>query len=255
MKNRDIRNFKYPECPFEIIKYRFFTLVELMIVITIILILAGLLLPALKNAKSMSQSILCKGNLKQIGIAMTGYVSDYNEKLMWSGTPYVSAATGNGSIRPWYELLGIFGPYSILDYGVRIASLATKNERYGKNMLCPNQNISDKTLFSYADYACNRWFFGVRTQTDTYKNHSVEMMQKPSQVILVADNGYDSNYSVSMGWFSGNTAYDGYCIRSNHIKSANILFGDMHVNGMKREDIGNGSSILRSGFDSFSGYE
>ena len=51
-----------------------FTLIELLIVIAIIAILAGMLLPALNQAREKAQTIRCSGNLKQLSLGLGQYV-------------------------------------------------------------------------------------------------------------------------------------------------------------------------------------
>ena len=66
---------------------REFTLLELLIVIAIVAILAGLLLPALNNAREKANAIACVSNMKQIQQALIGYVDDNRESFPCYGNP------------------------------------------------------------------------------------------------------------------------------------------------------------------------
>ncbi len=60
---------------------RAFTLVEMLVVIAIIAVLAGLLLPVIGKAKEQGRSTACLSNLRQIGLALQLYTQENENKM------------------------------------------------------------------------------------------------------------------------------------------------------------------------------
>jgi prepilin-type N-terminal cleavage/methylation domain-containing protein/prepilin-type processing-associated H-X9-DG protein len=56
-----------------------FTLIELLVVIAIISILAAILFPVFSQARESARQTQCASNMRQLGLAMRMYVTDYDE--------------------------------------------------------------------------------------------------------------------------------------------------------------------------------
>src|SRR3990170_4205966 len=87
------------ECDMKSQKSRFgFTLIELLVVIAIIAMLAAILFPVFLKARSKWRDAKCVSNLRQIGMAVREYNSDWNDR-------YMLEASAPGRMRSFVALL------------------------------------------------------------------------------------------------------------------------------------------------------
>ena len=74
-----------------------FTLIELLVVIAIMALLMGILFPVLRKVREQGKDVVCRNNLRQIGMAANFYAGD--------NALYIPrSAEWGGDIKPWFQL-------------------------------------------------------------------------------------------------------------------------------------------------------
>ncbi len=87
---------------------RGFTLIELLVVIAIIAILAAILFPVFQKVRENARRTACLSNLKQIGLAVTQYYQDADEKGPSGWDPYGRCSGWAWQVYPYIKSTGAF---------------------------------------------------------------------------------------------------------------------------------------------------
>ncbi len=104
-----------------------FTLIELLVVIAIIAILAAMLFPVFSRARAKARQAACAANLKQIGLAVQMYASDWDERM-----PLIKTMFANLGGAPDDPLADPHSPLLVLEAYVRNRQIFACPERlYG----------------------------------------------------------------------------------------------------------------------------
>ena len=72
---------KSNDCKFKVSGQNAFTLVEILVVLSVIALLAAILFPAFSSSREKSRISSCLSNVRQIGVAILAYRQDFDERF------------------------------------------------------------------------------------------------------------------------------------------------------------------------------
>ena len=208
------------------VKIRIFTLIELLIVIAIIAILAGMLLPALNAAREKARAIKCASNLKQYGMAIAMYAHTYQDYLLIQNP--VNHRTGTiGYIYQWggYIQTELMPKMREADWkaGKSINSCPSRNKNYGAVLTGYEQEA--------ISYAHNTLALGAQAQgTNPDATHKMSRLKQPAFYVGFCDSEVwciGSSGVLAMGRWNGAKEYDYVSFR--HGSRSNAVFIDGHA--------------------------
>ena len=171
-----------------------FTLVELLVVITIIGILISLLLPAVQAAREAARRAQCQNNLKQLGLGLMNYESTFKAfppASVWQNLSDMNTQNQGNLRQNWAIIILPFIEqqplYDSFDLSLPISDAANRDERGVElsTMLCPsdayNRRKFDGTKGSQTSNNGDNWARGnygangaLEMQSASYKISSVD---------------------------------------------------------------------------------
>lgn len=215
-------------------KQRGFTLIELLVVIAIIALLMGILMPALQRARKQSKGVVCRSNLKQVGMAANIYAENHDLFI-----PRSAEWSAISEMRPWFQC---FMPY--------LAQKAVDDDyRNVKIFRCPSYPDKEQTL----GYVVNAWPDKEGTR---HRQSKLTDCEQPAMTIYLTDNedgpwrtiikkATDRDLTRCDVWTETHLPdSDDQDItrgrrvaRARHRNGGNVLFLDWHVEWMASEEM------------------
>lgn len=119
---------------------RGFTLVELLVVISIIALLIGITLPAANKVQNSARRLACASNLKQIGLGMIAYLDDNNRVM----PPAAMMPSVNKNLKPiTYYILPYLEKPEIFKCPADDKFFKKEGTSYEYNMILGGEKVKD----------------------------------------------------------------------------------------------------------------
>lgn len=161
------------------------TLLELLVVISLIGLLVGIMIPSLSRSMSAAANTMCKNNLREVGYALALYQYDNDGWLPNAKVPSAGLVSVRDS-EPWF---GKLFPMYLQDP----AMLTCPEDPQRYRMLEAGHDIHDPIVSDYSSYGINQFILtaggGELAQTQRVSP------SRPLDTILAADSGPDKSGS------------------------------------------------------------
>mgnify|MGYP006283222361 FL=1 len=234
-----------------------FTLIEILVVISIIALLLAILLPALSRVRGQAKKVVCSSQLRQQTLAMVCYTENYDGKVMGVGGPG----------RPyWFHLIAPFlgdekyeeDPQAAFEGVMQVLICPSVTERADGESLQRGNAIRSWAFWwggvgeSYAEgsYTINSWlqptgYYQVDTSNPDYGNYYRRFSDARADVPLFGDGMWvdawprssDPPPSNSFDGDNGSVAsMHRYCI-ARHRRAINLSYVDTHVAVVELEEL------------------
>jgi len=206
------------------VKQKGFTLVELLVVISIIALLLAILMPTLQKVRGQGQKVVCLSNLKQLGLAVQLYNEDWSGRFppfyyippRWDARllPYVNKQ--KGVFRCPAERGGVMNGTWTKIHSIRSESTYGINE-YLTGMPGNSPAKPNGPDFSTLAYA------------------RLTQVKAPASVVTLFDMYCDSYRKI--GYMYGMVSFHDWYMDKRHARGDNFLFVDGHASWLKTSEL------------------
>ncbi|MEY3897995.1 MAG: hypothetical protein RLZZ214_3516 [Verrucomicrobiota bacterium] len=213
-----------------------FTLVELLVVVTIIIVLAGVGYPTIGKMRATAERSRCMNQLREWGIIMGAYASEHDGKAEWYRWPSIGTDPDKVSVYLPYMSSGSVDVTTKNDQGSYDKLLNMRN--------CPSNKWDKRAGNSPVSYAMIRPNPVVSAEQGGNMT-IISKISNPSRFIMMIDALPAQSYSLnSAGDFTARVkplTQKGSSLRHNNA-TVNALMGDFSVQSMNWKQIEKGLS-------------
>ena len=203
-----------------------FTLIEVLVVISLLAVLAALLLPALAGGKAKARQAQCLSQLEQWAMALHLYANDNEDAIPRRGQG-VRPLTQIDRPDDWFNAL----PQELgqQGFGAYIASAGTNANSAPDLFVCPEAKPVPSRYF--LTYGMNMYL----SPRNLPQPHRMFDIPTPTTVVFMADGG--------IGYCSAFPAVAEYSPQARHRQTANLAFLDGHAASFNATEIGCNTGI------------